>query len=906
MLKRLFTFLTILLLATSVNGQGFLHTEGQNIVDENGNEILLRGMGLGGWMLQEGYMLQTAGFANAQYQIKEKIEELIGTEKTEEFYDAWLANHATKADIDALKEWGFNSVRLPMHYNLFTLPIQEEPVAGENTWLDKGFILTDSLISWCAQNEMYVILDLHAAPGGQGYDQAISDYNPDLPSIWESLENRNKAAALWKKIAERYVDETWVAGYDLLNEPNWDISGNTLRATYRQFTDSIRSVDTNHMLFIEGNWFANDFTNLTPPWDDNLVYSPHKYWSVNDQASIQWVLDMRNEHNVPLYLGESGENSNVWFRDAIRLFEDNNIGWAWWPMKKVESIAGPLSIVKSEEYESLLDYWSNGGTTPTAEFAELALMDLAEKTKIENCIFQKDVIDAMFRQVYSDETIPFNIQDIPGVVHPTDFSMGVAGEAYHEVTSLANYSVTTGNYTSWNDGWAYRNDAVDIEVSQDNSILTNGYNIGFLGTDEWMQYDIDVSTAAIYDVEVRVASGASGGKFHLSASGADLTAPIDVPGTGDWQNWQSITFSNVVLDPADTKLRFYVDEEGFNLGSMEFTEAGSSNTIPTIFVSGITIDESTIGLSINKPLDDGSTVSTNDFTITANGTSVPILSASIDEENNRLLNFTIDHEIVASESIRASYSGTTISATDGTDLETFTNRLIQNTIIQLIQIPGRMEAEDYFFQSGVQLENTTDAGGGQNIGFLDQGDYLDYQVNISQAGLYSVDYRNASQDGNGKVMLQIVNASGQGVGIHSIDFTPTGGWQTWTTTSKNAALLSPGIQTLRLLIQEGPVNINWLEFSFLTNTQELESDVKALLYPNPNNGLFQLEVTFAEAERAEVMVYNMLGQHILRKSFAESKDINESLDLRRYGAGNYIISIISQTGKTKTLKTTVH
>ena len=174
-----------------------------------------------------------------------------------------------------MKAWGFNSVRLPMHYNLFTLPIEEEPVPGENTWLEIGFELTDSVVSWCKQNEMYVILDLHAAPGGQGYDAAISDYDPSKPSLWESVENRNKMASLWKRLAEIYVDEDWVAGYDLLNEPNWDLpNGTALRNLYEQCTDSIRSVDPDHIIFVEGNWWANDFTGLTPPWDDQLVYSP--------------------------------------------------------------------------------------------------------------------------------------------------------------------------------------------------------------------------------------------------------------------------------------------------------------------------------------------------------------------------------------------------------------------------------------------------------------------------------------------------------------------------------------------------------------------------------------------------------------------------------------------------------
>ena len=114
----------------------------------------------------------------------------------------------------------------------------------------------------------------------------------------------------------------WVAKYDLLNEPNWDLpGGNALRALYMQCTDSIRLVDQDHMIFIEGNWFANDFTGLTPPWDDNLVYSPHKYWSHNEEVDMQFATSIRTAYDVPLYLGESGENSNVWFRDAIHLWK---------------------------------------------------------------------------------------------------------------------------------------------------------------------------------------------------------------------------------------------------------------------------------------------------------------------------------------------------------------------------------------------------------------------------------------------------------------------------------------------------------------------------------------------------------------------------------------------------------
>ena len=113
-----------------------------------------------------------------------------------------------------------------MHYNLFTLSIQEEPVLGQNTWLNKGFEMTDSLVSWCKQNNMYVVLDLHAAPGGQGGNTGISDYNPAYPSLWEDINNQHKTMSLWKKIAEHYVNEPAIAGYDFLNETNWNLGTN--------------------------------------------------------------------------------------------------------------------------------------------------------------------------------------------------------------------------------------------------------------------------------------------------------------------------------------------------------------------------------------------------------------------------------------------------------------------------------------------------------------------------------------------------------------------------------------------------------------------------------------------------------------------------------------------------------
>src|SRR6266700_391931 len=105
-----FLFISII---TVTSAQGFLKASGKEIVNEKGKNVLLRGIGLGGWMLQEGYMLKLQG-TNPQYAIRNRIQQLLSPEQTQEFYDTWLRNFVTRADIDSMHKWGFNSVRLPM------------------------------------------------------------------------------------------------------------------------------------------------------------------------------------------------------------------------------------------------------------------------------------------------------------------------------------------------------------------------------------------------------------------------------------------------------------------------------------------------------------------------------------------------------------------------------------------------------------------------------------------------------------------------------------------------------------------------------------------------------------------------------------------------------------------------
>ncbi len=395
--QRVFQALILLSLPVSAFAQGFLNTDGKEIVNGKGEKVMLRGIGLGGWMLQEPYMLQLSKAAGTQTEIKSKITELIGEENTEKFYSAYRRNMITRKDIDSIKAWGFNSIRLPMHYNLFTLAVEKEPAPGKNTWLKEGFILTDSLLKWCRENEIYLILDLHAAPGGQGNDRPIADVDTNKPQLWESEANISKTIALWKKLAKRYSKEEWIGGYDLINETNYRMEGNVpLLELYNSLTGAIRKSDKKHIIFIEGNQFANDFTGLTPPWDDNMVYSFHKYWNPTTQETIQKYLDLREETGIPLWMGESGENNNEWYRGAVKLFETNNIGWAWWTIKKIGSASGIMNVKRPEGYQNIIDYWTGTAPKPSENDALATFMELAENMKIENCEVNHNVINALF------------------------------------------------------------------------------------------------------------------------------------------------------------------------------------------------------------------------------------------------------------------------------------------------------------------------------------------------------------------------------------------------------------------------------------------------------------------------------------------------------------------------------
>jgi len=554
-------FYLFILFSLTLFAQGFVHQQGREIVDGNDQPLFLRGYGLGGWLVPEGYMLHMPGYGSPTV-IRSQIVDVLGETKADAFYEAYRQNYVNEKDIELIAEWGFNSIRLPFHYQNFVL-------AGENTDLT-GFTVVDSLISWCRQNDLYLILDMHCAPGGQNSGN-ISDSDGQA-KLWLESSNQDLAVRIWMDIARRYVGETIIAGYDLINETVLPegYSNSVLRNFLVRVTDSIRTIDNNHMIIAEGNWYATDFSGLTPVWDDNMAYSFHKYWSPTDLATIQYMINIRVGQNVPLWMGESGENSNPWFYEMIKLYTQQNIGWNWWTHKKFETVTSPLSAPLPEGFDELQDYWSGSGPKPSVEFAETVLMEMADNLKIEKCEKRPGVLPALLEADFGSSVTPLRTMNIPGFIPAADYDIGNEGVTYHD-SDYKNTSGTPGK--TGNSGHAYRNDGVDIEKTADGQVAK--YNVGFIEDGEWINYSVQVLNAGNYQIKFHLASEVDGGKFRLLIDKSTaLTTTINAPNTGGWQNWQVVTLNDVNIPAGNHVITFQVITGGFNIKGFDFIGFG--------------------------------------------------------------------------------------------------------------------------------------------------------------------------------------------------------------------------------------------------------------------------------------------------------------------------------------------
>ncbi len=346
----------------TVNRPKFLEVSGTSIKN-HAKEIILRGANLGGWLMMEGYILHAPNIAEQVF--KKNFAETLGEPALRQFEREFRRRFITENDFKFLADCGFNVLRVPFNHRL----IEKEPYRYDKN----GLSYLKTVVQWAGRYKLWVILDLHGACGAQNHDWHSDSLGEAL--LWKDKEFQKRTFALWEFLADEFKDEPAVAGYDVLNEA---VIADTkiLNQFYQQVIKTIRRVDKNHILFVEGNTWAIDIKSLDKFTDDNLVLSihcynpleftfnfvPHLYYPL---SSNQGSYDRKVMQNFlgdyaktaqklkrPIFVGEFGVNYREgiygeahWLKDMLACFKEFDFHWTYWTYKAIKNSLFPDGIL---------------------------------------------------------------------------------------------------------------------------------------------------------------------------------------------------------------------------------------------------------------------------------------------------------------------------------------------------------------------------------------------------------------------------------------------------------------------------------------------------------------------------------------------------------------------------------
>lgn len=345
-------------IAAAAAQDGPIAVKGRALVDQTGAPFVIRGIGLGNWLMPEGYMFKFKTHKSPRA-IAGVIETLLGREDAARFWEIFRDRYVTRDDIALIKRSGLNTVRVPLHYGLFLG--QNDPLGADSdrpvTFEGPGWALLDRLIGWCRAEGLKVIIDLHAAPGGQ--TGVNHDDGTGFPLVFYVPRERKRTAAFWVEMARRYRDEPAVLGYELLNEPistynDEDILNPGLEPYYRELTAAIRAVDPHHIVFLPSPQWGQTISVFGPPFAANLVYIYHQFWSTTGPEAIQDYINFSNLHQAAMLVGEAGEATDQWNLEFRLLNERVGFGWSFWTYKNLESKSTMVSVVAPKGWDRIV------------------------------------------------------------------------------------------------------------------------------------------------------------------------------------------------------------------------------------------------------------------------------------------------------------------------------------------------------------------------------------------------------------------------------------------------------------------------------------------------------------------------------------------------------------------------
>ncbi len=384
------------------------------------------------------------------------------------------------------------------------------------------------------------------------------------------------------------------------------------------------------------------------------------------------------------------------------------------------------------------------------------------------------------------------------------------------------------------------------------------------------------------------------GKYVFLTFNKKMEIPASFDGlymTADFKGTKKILFSDVSYNGDDsTTISLTCKEQVFadyNLSvSYSDTTINSSdggilsafNNFPIENISGglplqiVSAKTSADGMSVilgfNK-LVATSIEQTSFFKISVDGSVLNI--NDLFTANNTII-LTPGRKIFFGNVVKVSYSPGNIEGSDHGVLEEFTDYMVQNTIPEpkWIAVPGKIEAEKYTAQQGTQTESTGDTGGGQNVGYIDAGDWLEYAMNVAQDTVYSFTFRLASQYGGGIITIYVDEKI-----IGKVNSSNTGGWQKYESVKLDAPL-PKGKHYLKIVATKGGFNINWIDIvkkHIVTNIENVE-DIKIQVYPNPAND--KLFISCPGFEYTKIEIFDMAGKNLF---FSKNRYAEQSINL---------------------------
>lgn len=340
----------------STPDKDFLKVKGKDIVDSKGNVFYIKGTNLGNWLNPEGYMF---GFSkiNSPHMINEALCQLVGPTGAANFWREFKDNYITADDFEFIASLGANTIRVPFHYKLFT----PEDYMGLNDPTE-GFRRIDSCINWARANNIRLILDMHDCPGGQTGDNIDDSYG--YPWLMTDSVAQQQFVDIWSRIASRYADEDVILGYELANEPvatYWegeerDALNAALEPLYKRATAKIRESDPNHIILLGGPQWNSHFGNFRDwEFDDNIMYTCHRYGGAPTKDAIDSYIEFRDMTGLPMYMGELGHNTYEWMSDFADTMRANNIGYTFWPYKKIND-SSMTGVAAPDGWENLVAF----------------------------------------------------------------------------------------------------------------------------------------------------------------------------------------------------------------------------------------------------------------------------------------------------------------------------------------------------------------------------------------------------------------------------------------------------------------------------------------------------------------------------------------------------------------------